>query len=308
MFTYCLHSAVDKIYQTGRGSKGGTWLYKCQGLGNVEQIQQMANSKFEYVRKFETEDRCLPNCWIIVRVDGKAFHKFSDLHKFVKPNDDRSLNLMTKAAETILQEFDDIVLAYGQSDEYSFVFKKNTKTYNRRQSKLMTNISSLFAASYVFYWADFFPDTKLQYPPSFDARVVLYPSDQNLRDYLSWRQVDCHINNQYNTCFWNLVQVSALSPAEAHGRLKGTLASDKNELLFSEFNINYNNLPELYKKGTVVIKEQEVTSVQREIPKTDGSGTEEKTFTKKRPKLVALNVDIIRDTFWKDHPYILESS
>ena len=31
--------------------------------------------------------------------------------------------------------------------------------------------------------------------PSFDARTVLYPNDQTLRDYLSWRQADCHINN-----------------------------------------------------------------------------------------------------------------
>jgi tRNA(His) guanylyltransferase len=29
----------------------------------------------------------------------------------------------------------------------------------------------------------------------FDARAVLYPSDRTLRDYLSWRQADTHINN-----------------------------------------------------------------------------------------------------------------
>ena len=34
---------------------------------------------------------------------------------------------------------------------------------------------------------------------------------------------------------------------------QGTVASDKNELLFSEFNINYNNLPQMYRKGTVLI-------------------------------------------------------
>ena len=25
----------------------------------------------------------------------------------------------------------------------------------------------------------------------FDGRVVLYPTEKNLRDYLSWRQADC---------------------------------------------------------------------------------------------------------------------
>jgi len=33
----------------------------------------MANSKYEYVRKFELADALLPDCWIVVRVDGKGF-------------------------------------------------------------------------------------------------------------------------------------------------------------------------------------------------------------------------------------------
>ena len=36
----------------------------------------MAKSKFEYVKQFETEDKCLPNCWIVVRIDGKGFHRY----------------------------------------------------------------------------------------------------------------------------------------------------------------------------------------------------------------------------------------
>lgn len=35
--------------------------------------------------------------------------------------------------------------------------------------------------------------------------------------------------------------------------LQGTLTADKNEILFSEFNINYNNEPLMYRKGTVLI-------------------------------------------------------
>lgn len=48
----------------------------------------MANSRFEYVREFELDDRILPNCWIVVRIDGKGFHKFTDKHEFDKPNDE----------------------------------------------------------------------------------------------------------------------------------------------------------------------------------------------------------------------------
>ena len=58
--------------------------------------------------------------------------RFSDTHEFKKPNDERGLKLMTRAARSVLQENPDITFAYGQSDEYSFIFKKSTKAFNRR--------------------------------------------------------------------------------------------------------------------------------------------------------------------------------
>ena len=38
--------------------------------------------------------------------------------------------------------------------------------------------------------------------------------------------------------------------------LQGTLAADKNEILFSDFDINYNNEPMLLRKGTTLIWEK----------------------------------------------------
>jgi tRNA(His) guanylyltransferase len=35
----------------------------------------MANSRFTYVRDFELADKVLPNTWMLVRIDGKGFHK-----------------------------------------------------------------------------------------------------------------------------------------------------------------------------------------------------------------------------------------
>ncbi|XP_076259788.1 tRNA-histidine guanylyltransferase [Rhynchophorus ferrugineus] len=252
-------------------------------------ISKMAKSKFEYVRNFETEDYLLPNCWVVVRVDGKAFHKFSKKHDFHKPNDVRALELMNKAASVVMEEYKDVLIAYGQSDEYSFVLRKDTNLYNRRRSKLMTYINSLFSSSYVYYWRDYFNDVKLKYPPSFDSRVVLYPSDENLRDYLSWRQADCHINNLYNTTFWALVLKGGLTNTEAEKRLCGTLSSDKNEILFSEFNTNYNNEPVMFKKGTILVRKK------IKHPVTD----------KNRLVILPLHEDLIQDTFWTTHDEIL---
>lgn len=44
--------------------------------------------------------------------------RFAEQHNFEKPNDDRALGLMNKCAEAVFREFSDIVIAYGQSDEY----------------------------------------------------------------------------------------------------------------------------------------------------------------------------------------------
>lgn len=64
-----------------------------------------------------------------------------------------------------------------------------------------------------------------------------------------------HINNLYNTTFWTLVQQGGMEARDAEQRLSGTVSSDKNELLFKEFGINYNNEPECFKKGTVLYRD-----------------------------------------------------
>ncbi|KAJ1979643.1 tRNA-histidine guanylyltransferase 1-like [Dimargaris xerosporica] len=256
----------------------------------------MANSKYEYVRQFERETFLLPNTWLVVRIDGQGFHKyprFSDKHQFEKPNDARALNLMNYCAKAVFDAVADIRFAYGESDEYSFVLDKKTKYYNRRESKLASSIVSMFTSHYVYNWSKYFPDKPLKYPPSFDSRVVCYPSYQNLRDYLSWRQADCHINNLYNTTFWALVK-SGRTETQAEADLKGTLSADKNELLFSQFNINYNSLPAMYRKGSIIVRDfVELEAANAKRPAV------------RRKKTVILHEDIIGDKFWKARPFIL---
>jgi tRNA(His) guanylyltransferase len=37
----------------------------------------MAKSRFEYVRKFELPDTLLQGTFIVVRIDGRGFHKYA---------------------------------------------------------------------------------------------------------------------------------------------------------------------------------------------------------------------------------------
>ncbi|KAI0035704.1 tRNAHis guanylyltransferase [Vararia minispora EC-137] len=258
----------------------------------------MAGSKFAYVKNFELPDPLLPGTFIIIRLDGHAFHRFSDVHSFQKPNDERALMLMDRAARAIMEEYKDAVLAFGESDEYSFLLRRSTSLYNRRHAKILTTLTSLFTARYLYHWSDFFPNTPLQYPPTFDGRIVLYPSEKEVRDYFAWRQADTHINNLYNTAFWSLVQQGGQSTKEAHETLRGTISSQKHELLFSRFGINYGTLSERFRKGSVLIREQ------------DNAGTRvlEKAAkkTKAASPIILCHCDIITAEFWSIRPYLLE--
>ena len=121
----------------------------------------MAKSKYEYVKTFEGDTVLLPHCWVVIRLDGRGFTKFSELHNFEKPNDGRALELMDRCAtvslpdprtcnwinnmpgiyhawvyhavcqQEVLKHFGEIRLAYGQSDEYSFVFNKTCNLYGK---------------------------------------------------------------------------------------------------------------------------------------------------------------------------------
>ncbi|CAO3682494.1 unnamed protein product [Umbelopsis vinacea] len=199
----------------------------------------MAKSRYEYVKQFELSDEALPGTWMVVRIDGRGFHGFTDMHNFDKPNDLKAIGLMNKAAIEVVKNIRDIIIAYGQSDEYR------------------------------------------------------------------WRQALCilaelgHINNLYNTTFWAIVH-SGKSEQEAEEKLRGTFSKDKHEILYTEFNINYNALAPVYRKGSVIIRQE--TEVKSISPKTG----EEVVRLKRLP--VVIHDDIIGDQFWKHHPELLASS
>lgn len=261
----------------------------------------MANSRYQYVKSFERENYLLPDTYIVIRVDGKGFHKFSEHYSFDKPNDVRALNVMNRAALHVCQTYPDILLAYGDSDEYLFLLRRKTSLFERREMKLNTTFALLFLTTYYHMWNQEFPDKPIELTrmPNFDARLVVYPNFQVVKDYFAWRQVDCHINNLYNTTFWALVK-GGMTPKEAENRLIGTVALDKNEILFSDFGINYNNEPEMFKKGTIIVREYE------NKPEEGLSSRQLQRIEKARRKanVVMLHVDLIKDGFWEDRPWL----
>ncbi len=70
---------------------------------------------------------------MLTHIDVFYFVRFSEEHGFHKPNDETALRLMNASGEGVMKECaGEVLLGYGQSDEYSFVFKRNTSLFKRR--------------------------------------------------------------------------------------------------------------------------------------------------------------------------------
>lgn len=88
--------------------------------------------------------------------------------------------------------------------------------------------------------------------------------------------------------FWNLVLVKGLSNVSAEKELQGTLAADKNEILFKEFGINYNETLSIFRKGTILLRKQVALDENR-----------------KRKMIIPIHGDLIKNTFWNEHDELL---
>ena len=292
----------------------------------------MAKSQYEYVKFFEQPDALLPDCWLVVRVDGHRFHAFSAAHNWHKPQDDRQIALMNDTATRVMHAYTDITLAIGMSDEYSFVLPPHSQLYGRRREKLTSCICSLFAATYTLLYSTHFP-TPPSYPPHFDGRTVAYPTTASLHDYLRWRQVDCHINHLYNTCYVRMRARGSggMTGAAVEAELGAMDSAAKNEMLWREFGINYNEEKAVYRKGSVIVWERyskdtaaaagaaehkeeradnsdatggkEAAEADSEASATDA--TVRSSPARQRRRCVVLHEDLITAPFFELHPGVI---
>lgn len=100
------------------------------------------------------------------------------------------------------------------------------------------------------------------------------------------------IHNYLQTHKQTLIRVlyfSCFFLFQAEKRLCGTVSADKNEIMFKEFNINYNNEPEIFKRGTLLLK------------KTVNVENLGRCLT----VIVDIHDDMLKDKFWASHASLL---
>lgn len=144
----------------------------------------------------------------IARLDGWAFHTFTRDMKYEKPFDERLMFRFVRAARAFFEAFSPS-LAYQFSDEISFVFFE--PTIFDRIEKLDSLMPSYFSSAF----------SEPGSPASFDCRIVPVGGEEDVADYLRWRQAECKRNFLNGWGVRMVADADKLSPARAAKSLKG---------------------------------------------------------------------------------------
>ena len=215
---------------------------------------------------------------VIIRLDGKAFHTFCRGLK--KPFDDLFISVMQDTMLDLCKNISGCKLGYVQSDEISLLLvqtKEESQPWFDNNIQKIVSVSASMATLYfnknfekrVFELMENYAKDKSDYTEEelkyidkldskiytamFDSRVFVIPKEE-VNNYFYWRQLDATRNS-----ILSLAQ-SLYSDKEIHG-IKCDALQDK---MFTEKNVNWNDLSTVKKRGTCAIrKEVEVNGVVR---------------------------------------------
>jgi tRNA(His) 5'-end guanylyltransferase len=183
--------------------------------------------------------RCLPGTWVVLRLDGRGFTKFTEREGFDKPFDSRFHDLMQRTAESLLTELQGIY-AYTESDEISVLFRQDWDLFDREVEKLVSISAGIASAAFSLACQ--------KSGACFDSRIWLGSGKVQVIDYFRWRQDDatrCALNGW---CYWTL-RKEGKSVAEATALLDGRTQGFKNDLLLQR-GIDFKELPPWQIRGT----------------------------------------------------------
>ena len=182
------------------------------------------------------------NSKIIVRLDGRSFHKLARDLNLVKPYDENFYRVISEVCRDLFEEFS-AEFVYTFSDEISLLL--NQIPFDGRVEKINSVIASFTSSSFVMHY-----DTQFKKPPAFDSRIIPI-NDGDMLNYFKWRQDESwrncvnshgisHLKNKY-------------SNTEANDKINGMNLNDIHELLF-ENGINLNDIETYKKRGIAVYR------------------------------------------------------
>ena len=200
------------------------------------------------------------NSKIIIRLDGRSFHKLARDLKLVKPYDDNFYNVISEVCRDLFEEFS-AQFVYSFSDEISLLL--DNVPFDGRVEKIDSVMASFAASSFVMHY-----DVEFKKPPAFDSRIIPV-GDGDILDYFRWRQDESWRNcvNSHGIAYLK----SKYSNSQANDKITGMNLSDIHEFLFAN-GINLNDVETYKKRGIAVYrKNKKVTGFNKKENKNQVS-------------------------------------
>ena len=204
--------------------------------------------------------------YVIIRVDGKAFHTFTK--GLNKPFDSDLTDDMDATTKFLCANIQGAKLGYVQSDEISIVITDfetfDTQSWFENNIQKMCSISASLATSKFneLRFQRWYDNLFLKYNDSryeikklaqFDSRIFIVPNRSEAMNYLLWRQNDA-VRNSIS------MLAQSLYP---HKELHGKNSDQMQELSFLK-GFNWNDLDNGKKRGRVIRKVTYVDGVDLE--------------------------------------------
>lgn len=220
---------------------------------------------------------------LIIRVDGKAFHTLT--RGLQRPYDKFFVAFMDETAKRLCEEVQGAKMGFVQSDEISvwatdYDTVKTDGWFDYDLRKICSVAASVATRAFNEAGQPIRCGIGLG---TFDARAFTIPELHEVVNYFIWRQNDATRNS---------ISMAAQSMF-SHKELLGVSCDKMQEKMFQEKGVNWNDYPDGFKRGRVVVRR---------------TGLKDVTYTDKRTGEVKVKTGVMR-SWWEvvDPPIFTKS-
>lgn len=215
---------------------------------------------------------------VIIRVDGRAFHTFTK--GFQKPFDEVLMSAMQDTMKYLCENIQGCVLGYTQSDEITLVLTdykrlESDAWFDYKVQKMCSIVASMATLEfnrkmkrYAVKYANSGSGDEITkqfgtYAKAinkgamFDARVFNIPKEE-VTNNIYWRQLDASRNS-----------IQMLGQAYfSHKELQHKTCDQIQDMLMTQKEINWNDLPSHQKRGSCCVKNRRIVSISTDRTET----------------------------------------
>jgi len=190
-----------------------------------------------------SKDAVCPNLPVIIRLDGRAFSKFTK--GLNRPFDDRMISAMTETTKYLVNKFPSVLVGYTQSDEITLIIKNKYESpceFSGRYQKLCSVLASECSVQFYIKCLEHNIPLEGKNNPVFDCRVFTVPSFIEASNCLLWREEDARVNSIQSLGHYYMSQAE----------MQNLSCSDITFRLREVYKVDWRDLPDYKQRGTYV--------------------------------------------------------